>query len=120
MYKKKSKIHGYGIFADKNIKRGSIFYKISTTDVVNRPRFRYAKIGKDKYINDVFLNYINHSCEPNTELIIKKDRIFLKALKNIKIDEEIVCDYNKTETGGKKVQCNCGSKNCKKYFRKVE
>ncbi len=39
--------------------------------------------------------YINHSCVPNAETEIHKNRIFVMARKNIKAGEEITYDYGK-------------------------
>ncbi len=39
--------------------------------------------------------YINHSCRPNAETTIHKQRVFILAIKNIKAGEEITYDYGK-------------------------
>ena len=37
--------------------------------------------------------YCNHSCNPNSESEVKKKRVFVRAIKNIKEGEEICYDY---------------------------
>src|SRR5690242_13326550 len=37
--------------------------------------------------------YANHSCNPNTETYIYGGRVFIRALRRIKADEEITYDY---------------------------
>ena len=39
--------------------------------------------------------YINHSCRPNAEAIMKNNRIFIMARRQIKTGEEITYDYGK-------------------------
>jgi len=39
--------------------------------------------------------YINHSCAPNCESMQDGKRIFIKAIKNIQPNEELVYDYGK-------------------------
>ncbi|PIP76091.1 hypothetical protein CO134_00330 [Candidatus Kuenenbacteria bacterium CG_4_9_14_3_um_filter_39_14] len=53
--------------------------------------------------------YINHSCNPNTEVIDNCDM----AIRDIKKGEEITSDYSK-DNAVIHFRCNCGSKNCKK------
>lgn len=39
--------------------------------------------------------YINHSCKPNAEATIYKNRVFIFSLRSIKPGEEITYDYGK-------------------------
>ena len=71
LVKRKSKIHGKGIFTLKNIKKGKMFYSIPINKLSNLPRRRWAYIGKGKWIKDnKVLNWINHSCGANSKLNI--------------------------------------------------
>ena len=38
------------------------------------------------------------------------------ALIDIEAGEEITCDYNETEVGGRRVDCACRGVNCRGYF----
>ena len=119
--KKKSKIHGFGMFTSKRIKKGEVFYEIPANKIINKPKRRYAFIGNNKWVNDTkVLNWVNHSCKANTKLDISREKPALIAKRNIKEREEITCDYNKTEKNGEKISCNCGNKKCKEYFRRIE
>jgi SET domain-containing protein len=119
LIKRKSKIHGYGIFTKSLIRRGKNFYKIPNNKILYNPKKNCARIGKNKYVYDSkILNYINHSCNPNIKLSLKKK--FLIALRNIYPEEEITCNYEKTELKLNKRKCKCKSKNCKGYFYKGE
>jgi uncharacterized protein len=54
--------------------------------------------------------YFNHSCNPNTESYTVGHRVFVRALRNIKPDEELTYDYGidylKNVIG--KSNCKCG------------
>jgi len=114
---RKSKIHGKGIFTTKAIKKKTKFYRVPLKNIFNSPKPRCAFIGKHRWVCDnKVLNWVNHSCDANALLCIDRKMPCLIARKDIKLGEEITCDYNKTEKNGKKVRCNCKSRICKKYF----
>jgi SET domain-containing protein len=111
LIKKKSKVHGFGIFTKKDIKKGERFYVIPTNTISKENKYRWAYIGKGRYVCDkIILNWVNHSCDPNTILSIKTNTPALIARNNILAGEEIVCDYKKTEIKKPKFKCLC--KNC--------
>lgn len=58
--------------------------------------------------------YINHSCKPNCEPVIYKNRVYIFAIKNIKNGEELVYDYGKEywDAHIKPIGCRCPK--CKK------
>ena len=116
LIKKKSKIHEKGIFTEKPIKKGVKFYLISLEKTYKNPKKRCAKI-KEVYVDDKnILNWVNHSCEPNTKICFMGGKPALKSLINIKKDEELTVDYNKTELKKNKIPCKCYSKKCKGNF----
>mgnify|MGYP001182841524 CR=1 FL=1 len=93
-----SKIHGNGLFASKNYKKGDILID----DLFkNKPKNEklYNPISYDKfqkYIN-IEGRYINHcNKQINSEVVSKDKKLYkLIATKNIKKDDEITADYNK-------------------------
>lgn len=64
-------------------------------------------------------SYLNHSCEPNAGF---KGQIFLVAMRNIEIDEEITFDYgmvlcdNSQKKKGYALNCLCGTVSCRKII----
>jgi SET domain-containing protein len=60
-------------------------------------------------------DYVNHSCNPNTG--IRNDSlggVFLFALRNIEVGDEITFDYATTQSGGfAPMKCFCGEPNCR-------
>ncbi len=82
----------------------------------------------------MFSKYINHSCEPNCESDVKKGKIWIEALRDIKKGEELTYDYSFSFDVDilKETPCFCGSKHCigqiisrdewwkyKKYLEKI-
>ena len=108
-----SKINGTGIFTAEPVKRGTDFYKIPEDKILDHNHHQAARIGGNKFVwDEEVLNYVNHSCNPNTT--INLTNLTLVALRDIKADEEITCDYDFTEGDfGYHFICNCKDKNCR-------
>lgn len=95
---------GKGLFAVDPIPKGSCIIEY-TGDIVNEKdqytnRSRYLFwVDKNVMINgNVPSNkarYINHSCRPNCEADGPKGKIFIFAIKNIKVGEELNYHYGK-------------------------
>jgi len=138
---KKSLIHGNGIIASKHIKKSSkiieyIGDKISKAEGDKRSAKRIKNYLNSKDEGSVYVfelnkkfdidgsplynkaRYINHSCNPNCEVNIMDDKIWITAIKNIKKNEELCYDYGYTfdKTDFKDHPCKCGSKNCIGYI----
>lgn len=115
--RRRSKIHGYGIFARRKILSGEIFYHIPLTKLTYKNYKRFAYIGNGQYVNDPgVLNWVNHSCNPNCRLEINRPDPVLIALRDILEDEELVCNYDATEQVGVYRKCLCQEGACKGHF----
>jgi uncharacterized protein len=55
--------------------------------------------------------YTNHSCDPNSYLVVSGERVFLHALREIIPGEEITADYQ-YEMGLDGTRCNCQTVSC--------
>lgn len=100
---KKSK-SGKGLFTEEDIPKGK--YIIEYFGRVLDPGEEYTinsqylfeitkKITIQGNIKENIARYINHSCRPNCEVIIKKGRLLIYSKKNIKSGEELNYDYGK-------------------------
>ena len=115
VYIKKSNIHGNGIFAKKNIKRGEcvslIKGRIVNHIVVDKKTSsagpNWIGLGRYKWIVPDMFNNINHSCDPNAG--IRGSRT-LVALKDIKKDELWTLSR----------RCRCGSKKCRRMIKSIQ
>ena len=140
-FKKKSPLHGSGLFAKNDIKKGSkviqyIGDKVTKKEGDKRADRQIRKAKKDKnngmvYVFELnkrydidgdvdynFAKYINHSCNPNCEVDIIKDEIWISSIKNIKKGDELSYDYGYTfdKDDYKDHECKCGSKYCIGYI----
>jgi SET domain-containing protein len=57
--------------------------------------------------------FINHSCDANCETSEEKDRVWIKAIRNIAPGEEITYDYCLYDGGDDEAICNCGTGKCR-------
>jgi len=91
---KKSNIHGRGVFANRDFKKGEIIIKWDISKTISKEGFEelsaqekvYTNYLKGKYfIMQSPAKYANSSCEPNT--IVKKFCDI--AIKNIKKEKKL-------------------------------
>jgi hypothetical protein len=123
----KSGIHGKGIIATRDIKKGEIVMifkgKIIHWKVHDQKSSlcgpNWVGIGKGKWMDVLSPGvFLNHSCNPNCGI---KGKVETVALRNIKNGEEITIDYSITEIDDMwYMKCNCGEKNCRKIIKSVQ
>lgn len=124
---KKSK-NGNGVFANENVRkneiitefRGELFTYRQLPKPYNKVEDHYVQIEKNLYMGPSgnLDDFINHSCNPNSGLVINGKKVILILIKNIKEGEEIRWDYSTTmDEDDWAMKCNCGSKNCRKIIR---
>ncbi len=138
---KKSKIHGMGIYASKDIPKNTkiieyIGEKISKKEGDIRSEKRIKKYLNSKKTGSVYIfelnskydidgskrynkaRYINHSCDPNCEVDIKDGEIWISSIKKIKKGDELSYDYGYAfdKDDYKDHVCKCGSKFCIGYI----
>ncbi len=122
-----SSIHGNGIFAKKDFKKGETVFiikgKLIHWIVNNQKESLYGPdwigIRKTVWINpDGAAKYLNHSCSANCGI---RGKVKVTAIKDIKKNEEITVDYSITEIDRMwHMKCQCGSKNCRKTVRSIQ
>ena len=133
LYKiKKSNIDNKGLIAAKKIKKGSkiIEYKgklISKKESDDNPKFDNTKriyifeINKRYDLDGDFkfntARLINHSCNPNCEVIGEGLKLWIQSIKDIKKGEELSYDYGFSfDQDFKNYPCKCNSSNCCGYI----
>ena len=104
---KKSNIHGYGVFAEKNIKKGEILEECHLVDV-NLPRHPYVfvypkqtNINTMNKVNLVFpsgcgllYNSSKNAFTSNATWVTKDEMITFVSIRDIKKNQEILIDYS--------------------------
>ena len=109
-----SKINNKGLFAKKDIKKG--------TKIIDNSRAIYLYNLNKRYDLDGDFSYntarlINHSCNPNCEVDGKGLKLWISSIKDIKQGEELSYDYGfGFDSDYKQFPCKCGSKNCCGYI----
>lgn len=138
---RRSKIQGRGAFAIKPIRKGQRIDEYWGEAITHEEADRRYDDNKGRHHTFLFVldddtvidarrkgtdaRYINHSCEPNCETIIEDGHIYIKAIKAIKPDEELVYDYRfewQDEYEPEDVRyygCRCGSKKCRGTILRV-
>ena len=66
-------------------------------------------------INSNELRYVNHSCSPNTYMRVANNRVEFYALRSIRHNEELTCNYGETHHDGK-LPCRCGAEGCQGFI----
>ena len=119
--RKKSKLHGYGVFALQSINKNKriIDYageRISNQQSLRRER-RYIKRGHiwcfkltnrsviDAGVGGNIARFINHSCRPNCYIHIVNGTIWIRAARPIRKGEELTYNYNTDGEG--LIECRC-------------
>ena len=129
---RKSKIDNYGLYATKDIKKGTrvIEYKgkiITRIEAEKNPKYDNDKaiylfnINKRSDLDGDFnfntARLINHSCDPNCEVTGSGLKVWVYAIKNIKKGDEFSYDYGfGFDEDFKNYPCRCKSKNCCGYI----
>lgn len=121
-YKVKKSAAGLGLFAEEPIKKGTWIIEYVGTIISGKKEVENYKENKylfetsstrmiDGSARSNTARYINHSCKPNCEVEIFSGRVFVRAIKPIKVGEEFNYDYGEEYVDEyiKPYGCRCGS-----------
>lgn len=113
-----SKIHGKGLFANRDFKKGEVVVEYSLKELTpeefaglpESERHFTAKRNGQYVLFMPPARYVNHSCEPNTTSVNMQADV---AIRDIKRGEEITGDYSEEDIPNVSMKCKCGSKKCR-------
>jgi uncharacterized protein len=114
-----STIHGKGIFANKDFSKGEVVLRWdSCSKIISDKEYSKLSEGQKRMVFDGSLyfspsQFMNHSCKANVKNIESYDT----ALRDIKEGEEITCNYIEENVPFITLNCNCGSKDCRKVLK---
>ncbi|HEY0543941.1 MAG TPA: SET domain-containing protein-lysine N-methyltransferase [Pyrinomonadaceae bacterium] len=126
---RKSPINGKGCFATIHFpsrRKIAEYTGVRITDAEANRRARRRKLRICALDEDWSLDgsrggngthYINHSCQPNAYMTIKRGHVLFFALRDIQPDEEITVDYIATLHDDTK-RCTCGAEKCRGTINK--
>ena len=101
------------LFATQSFRPGEKIAEFSAGTIAAEPTYLTVQIGIGKHITlqPEFLQYINHSCDPN--VFFDTTTMQLVALKEIQKEEEMTFFYPSTEWKmTQSFNCYCGSRHC--------
>ncbi|HEX4445093.1 MAG TPA: SET domain-containing protein-lysine N-methyltransferase [Polyangiaceae bacterium] len=135
---RRSKIQGRGVFATRDIEEGERIVEYTGTRISSDEADAKAPDDEGPNRHHTFLfavddevvidgseggndsRFINHSCDPNTEVVIARGRVYIHALRDILEDEELLYDYWYTTDESYTLEdlqriypCRCGSAKCR-------
>ena len=135
---RKSSIQGRGVFATRQIKKGTRIAEYTGERISNREADRryddshmkrhhtfLFTLNKKTVVDGALTagggdaSFINHSCDPNCEAIIRDSRIYIYARRTIYPGTELAYDYQYERTGENDDElekfycCRCGAENCR-------
>jgi uncharacterized protein len=133
---RRSKIHGRGAFALRNIKKGTRITeylgdrishqeadrRYEDCDVNDNHTFLFVVDKRtviDAGVGGNDARFINHACDPNCESEIEGGRVFIDAIRDIMLGDELNYDYQIGRERGDPPNvdeiyaCRCGSKRCR-------
>ncbi len=118
-----SRIHAVGVYTTTPIRKGSRVVEYAGPRITpEEANHRYSGTsrtylyglddGKTVIDGEGLGAYLNHSCDPNCEVREIRGRVWLHALRDIAVGEELVWDYNLYDDEAP-APCYCGSPNCR-------
>ena len=133
---RKSDIQGRGAFATRAIKRGTRIIEYTGERISHEEadrRYDDGTMGRhhtflftidgstciDAAVKGNDARFINHSCAPNCEAIDEKKHIYIEAIRDIAVGEELTYDYayerdgTEDEEWERLYMCKCGAPTCR-------
>ena len=136
---RRSKVHGNGVFAARNIPEGTRIIEDGGKTISNKEADRRHPTNPDDPFHTFFFSlssgkvidgddhgnearWINHACEPNCESSEGKGgkRVYIMAKRDIKRGEELNYDYGLVIEDEKltkelklQYECRCGAPSCR-------
>ncbi len=136
---KRSSIHNRGVFARRQIPKGTrvieyVGEKITKAESERRADRQLGRAKQDAAAGAVYIfelnkrydidgnvaynlaRLINHSCDPNCETGIVRGHIWISAIRDIAKGEELSYNYGYDMDNYEDHPCRCGSRNCQGYI----
>ena len=130
----KSRIEGTGVYAKRNIPRGTRIIEYTGEHVPVQQLFLAVAEGQTPRTYTFALNattaidgtrggnasrFFNHSCAPNCEAYIFDEHVYIYAMRDVRRGEELTFDYRLAPSGSMasaepaEHRCRCGAPSCR-------
>lgn len=119
---RKSSIDGLGVFTPEVINAGQLISAFRLEREVTAQSPLRPEEGDPEHcvmFDDRYClvaspeRYLNHACNPNTNLLYDETGIHIIALSDIETNSELTIDYLINNAGGDSWACNCGAARCR-------
>jgi SET domain-containing protein len=122
---RRSKIHADGVYTTTPIRRKHIIIEYTGPRLTNdqadaiyehSPRTYLFGLTDGEHVidGDNIAAFINHSCGPNCEADEIDGRVFIRAVRNIAVGEELSYDYNLYDGNpDDPAHCYCRARRCR-------
>jgi SET domain-containing protein len=132
---RESPIQGFGAFAIRHIPAGTRLIEYAgerltpaqaderyPDDGERHHTFLFAiddDIVVDAAVNGNEARFLNHSCDPNCDVIVEDKRLWIETIREVEPGEELVYDYafilpeRHTPAAKRRYPCHCGSEKCR-------
>ena len=119
-----STIHAAGCYTLDPIRRGRriieydgarISKEVADDLYADRPVTYLFSCGTKGEVIDGFgtAMFLNHSCAPNCQTEESGGRVFIRAIRDIAANEELVYEYNLYDSDDDAADCNCNATHCR-------
>jgi uncharacterized protein len=132
-----SRLHGRGAFATAAIREGTRIIEYTGErlshaaadarydDAAMEHHHTFLMVVNRSWVIDAAFGgndarFINHSCDPNCEIVTERGRVFIDALRDIAPGEELTYDYayereeGDDEHAETRYPCRCGAPGCRR------
>ena len=120
-----SSIHAAGCYTLDPIPRGRrvleysgarISKELADERYADRPVTYLFGFGSSTEVIDGFgtAMFLNHSCAPNCETEEEGGRVYIRAIRNIAANEELVYEYHLYDSDEDNADCYCNAPHCRK------
>ena len=131
-----SPIQGKGAFATRPIAAGTRLVEYTGERLTpDEADARYPEVPGERHHTYLFAiddeividaavggndaRWINHSCAPNCDAVVEDGRIFIEAIRDIEVGEELTYDYayqlteRHSPAAKRRYPCSCGAATCR-------
>ncbi|HKJ17100.1 MAG TPA: SET domain-containing protein-lysine N-methyltransferase [Xanthomonadales bacterium] len=104
------------LVASERISKGEVIVRSNEREVQQDRTWRTLQVGENRHLRNEFLNFADHSCDPNA--VLDSDKLTLIAVREIRQGEAVTFFYPGSEVElSQSFECQCGADQCLKQIR---